>query len=201
MSDRKLTIDDIADLRAYEREREEFREHIIALKKKRRIGIGPIVTCTFENRETIRFQIQEMARAEKILSDEGIQHEVDTYNALIPDPGMLAATLFVELTTKEQLVEWLPKLVGIERSVELVIGEGPGSMVVPCIPEQSHDDQLTRPDITASVHYIHFRLTADQIDAFASAPSVILAVNHDHYVEGTALSAETRDELLTDLRD
>jgi len=199
-SPRKLTVDDIADLRAYEREREAFRDRIIALKKRRRIGIGPIVTCMFENRETIRFQIQEMARVEKIITDEGIAHEVDTYNALIPGPGQLSATLFVELTSKEALMEWLPKLVGIERSVELVIGEGPGSIVVPCIPEESHEEQLTRPDITASVHYIRWELTPDQIEAFATAPSVVLAVNHDHYIEGTTLSQETRQELLADLR-
>jgi hypothetical protein len=150
---RKLTIDDIADLRAYERERAEFRERIIALKKVRRVPIGPILTVTFENRDTMRFQIQEMARAEKILSDEAIQHEVDTYNALIPDPGQLSATLFLELTSKMQLVEWLPKLVGVERAVQLVLPDG---TIVPCVPEEGHDEQLTRPDVTASVHYIRY---------------------------------------------
>jgi hypothetical protein len=80
----KLTLDDIADLRAYEREREAFREQVIALKKRRRVGVGPFVTFVFENRETIRFQIQEMARVERILTDEGIQTELDTYNPLIP---------------------------------------------------------------------------------------------------------------------
>ena len=197
---RKLTLDDIADLRAYERERSEFRERVSALKKRRRVEIGPIVTCTFENRDTIRYQIQEMARVEKILTDEAIQHEIDTYNALIPEPGQLSATLFIELTSKEQLMEWLPKLVGIERSVELVIGEGPESVVVRCIPEEAHDDQLTRPDVTASVHYIRFELTNEQIAAFAAAPSVILSVNHDHYIEGPSLSDATRQELLADLR-
>ena len=86
-STRKLTLDDIADLRAYERERAEFRAHIIGLKKVRRVSVGPHVTLVFENRETIRFQIQEMARAEKILSDEGIQVELDIYNDVIPEPG------------------------------------------------------------------------------------------------------------------
>ena len=70
---RKLTLSDIADLREYERERDEFRTHVIALKKRRRIGVGPIITLLFENRDTIRFQIQEMARVERILTDEGIQ--------------------------------------------------------------------------------------------------------------------------------
>ena len=199
-STRKLTLDDIADLRAYERERESFRSHIIELKKSRRVGIGPIVTVMFENRETMRFQIQEMARVEKILTDEAIQHEVDTYNALIPEPGQLSATLFLELTSKDQLVEWLPKLVGIERSVRLVIGSpDAGGLIVPCIPEESHEDQLTRPDVTASVHYIRFELDDAAIERFASEP-VALAVDHDHYLESTPLSDTTKASLLTDLR-
>jgi hypothetical protein len=196
---RKLTIDDIADLRAYERERETFRSRIIDLKKARRVGVGPIITLMFENRDTMRFQIQEMARVEKILSDEAIQHEVDTYNALIPEPGQLSATLFLELTSKMALLEWLPKLVGVERSVELVIGSGDEALVVPSIPEESHDDQLTRPDVTASVHYIRFELRPDAVERFAS-DAVALAVNHDHYLESTALSDATKSSLLSDLR-
>jgi hypothetical protein len=201
-TNRKLTIDDIADLRAYEREREAFRARIIDLKKDRRVGVGPIITLMFENRETMRFQIQEMARVEKILSDEAIQHEVDTYNALIPEPGQLSATLFLELTSKPALLEWLPKLVGIERAVELRIGSdgGPsGVLVVPSIPEESHDDQLTRPDVTASVHYLRFELSPDAVERFASEP-VTLAVNHDHYLESTPLSEATKASLLSDLR-
>ena len=115
---RKLTLGDIADARAYERERDAFRQRVIELKRRRRVHVGTLVTFVFENRDTIRFQIQEMARAEKILSDEAIQHEIDTYNALIPDPGQLSATVFLELRSKMELLEWLPKLVGIERSVE-----------------------------------------------------------------------------------
>jgi hypothetical protein len=199
---RKLTIDDNADLRAYERERDEFRDRIIALKKVRRVPVGPIITVMFENRETMRFQIQEMARAEKILSDEAIQHEVDTYNALIPDPGQLSATLFLELTSKMQLIEWLPKLVGVERSVELVLGSGDDAVVVPCIPEEAHEEQLTRPDVTASVHYLRFELSPAEVEAFgrADAGSVQLRVNHPQYDEATTLSAETVASLLEDLR-
>ena len=94
----KLTLDDISDLRAYERERDEFRGQVIALKRRRRVALGDIVTLLFENRRTIRFQVQEMARAEKIISDEGIETELRVYNPLIPEPGQLCATLFIELT-------------------------------------------------------------------------------------------------------
>jgi hypothetical protein len=192
----KLTLDDIADLRAYEREREAFRDHVIALKRKRRVGIGPIVTVVFENRDTVRFQIQEMARAERMLTDEAIQIELDVYNPLVPEPGQLAMTLFIELTDKDGLMDWLPKLVGIERSLELRLHDG---TVVTCTPESAHEAQLTREEITASVHYVYFELTPEQVEVFDTGP-VVLAVHHPNYDEATDLSDDTRKELLADLR-
>jgi len=192
----KLTLDDIADLRAYERERDEFRDRVIALKKKRRIGVGPVVTLVFENRDTVRFQIQEMARAERMLTDEAIQTELDVYNPLIPGPGELSATMFIELTSKDALMDWLPKLVGIERAVELRLGDG---SVVRSIPEAAHAAQLTREEITASVHYVRFDLDPAQVEAFAAGP-VTLAVDHPAYQETTALTPETIAELLADLK-
>ncbi|MBV8985868.1 MAG: DUF3501 family protein, partial [Acidimicrobiia bacterium] len=119
----KLDLNDIVDLRAYERERPELQQRVLALKRRRRIAVGPIVTLLFENRETIRFQIQEMARAEKMLRDEQILEELEVYNPLIPDAGELSATMFIELTSKPELEEWLPKLVGVERSVQLRLGD------------------------------------------------------------------------------
>jgi hypothetical protein len=191
----KLTLDDIADLRAYEREREEFRARIIALKRVRRVPVGPIVTLVFENRDTIRFQIQEMARAEKLMSDEQVQAELDVYNPLLPGPGRLTATLFVELTSKDELVEWLPKLVGIERSVELRFGDD----TVRCTVDEAHAGQLTREQVTASVHYVRFGLTPEQVERFARE-SVTLAVDHPNYAHATPLSYETKASLLADLR-
>jgi hypothetical protein len=198
-TDRKLTLDDIADLRAYERERDEFRAHVIALKKRRRVHLGPFITLLFENRDTIRFQIQEMARAERIFSDEGIEVELGIYNPLIPEPGHLAATLFIELTSDEQLREWLPKLVGIERSVVLRIGEGEAAVDIRCEVDPDHERQLTREEVTASVHYVHFTLTPEQVERFAEGP-VWLLIDHPEYLEDVELPDWTRDELLTDLR-
>ena len=99
---RKLTVDDIVDHRAYERERDEFRARIIAMKKRRRIALGDLLTIVFENTDTMRFQVQEMARAERMLTDEADRDEVATYNELIPDDGELSGTLFVELTDDER---------------------------------------------------------------------------------------------------
>jgi hypothetical protein len=195
----KLTLDDIADLRAYEREREAFRSHVIALKKRRRVHVGPFVTFVFENRDTIRFQIQEMARVERILTDEGIETELRIYNPLIPEPGHLAATMFIELTSEEELRLWLPDLVGVEQQVELRIGEGADRRVVRCVVDPEHARQLTRDEVTASVHYVHFDLEPADVEAFAAGP-VTLAVTHRNYAEETELSAATREELLGDLR-
>src|SRR5664280_2292115 len=122
MTTTPLTLDDISVLRADERERDEFRRAVIAEKKLRRVSVGPVVTLTFESRLTMRFQVQEMARAEKMLTDEQIQHELDVYNRLLPAERELSATLFLELTTEEQLRTWLPRLVGIEASCALRIG-------------------------------------------------------------------------------
>jgi hypothetical protein len=195
----KLTLDDITDLRAYERERAAFRAHVIELKKKRRVHVGELVTLVFENRDTIRFQIQEMARAEKIISDEGIETELRVYNPLIPEPGHLAATMFIELTTEAQLREWLPKLVGIERHVVLRLGAGSDATHVRCIVDPDHEKQLTRDEVTASVHYVHFALRPDQIERFSEGP-VTLVLDHPAYGHEVQLSDATRGELLADLR-
>lgn len=198
---RELTLDDIADQRAYERERDEFRREVIAAKKVRRVTVGPVITLTFESRLTMRFQIQEMARAEKMVSDEQIQHELDVYNRLLPSPGELSATLFLELTSEAELRKWLPELVGVERSAELRIGSGDAIEMVPSTPEEDHEAQLTREETTAAVHYVRFRLTPAQVEAFARGP-VTLAINHPHYPEGlpgVVLSEATRAELAADL--
>ena len=190
----KLTIDDIADVRQYEREREEFRAHVIDLKRRRRISLGTLITLLFENRDTIRFQIQEMARVEKLTTDESIQEELDIYNPLIPAPGQLCATMFIELTSDDQVREWLPKLVGIERSVLFRLADG---SEVRAVTEEQHQSQLTREDVTAAVHYVRFELTAAQVDAFTG--EVVLAVDHPNYREEVTLLPETVQELRRDL--
>jgi hypothetical protein len=189
---RKLTVDDIVDLRAYERERDDFRARVIALKKLRRIPLGDLLTIVFENTDTMRFQIQEMARAEKMLRDEQIEHEVATYNELIPDPGELSATLFIEITDQDALREWLPKLPGIQRHVAFDVV---GSEVRGVEPDE---ERLTREDETTStVHYLKFTLTPEQEAAFAAGP-VRVVVDHPAYRAQTMLSDEQRAALAAD---
>lgn len=193
---RKLTLADIADVRAYERERDEFRARVIELKRRRRVHLGTIVTFVFENRDTIRFQIQEMARVEKLTTDDEIQVELDIYNPIIPDHGQICATMFLELTTDDQMREWLPKLANVERSVVFRLADG--SEVRGRLDEQ-HEQGLTRDTVTAAVHYLRFELSDAQVEAFVSGP-VVLASDHPAYREQVELTDTTRAELLADLR-
>jgi Protein of unknown function (DUF3501) len=190
---RKLTIDDIVDHRAYERERGDFRAHIIDLKRRRRIALGDIVTIVFENTDTMRFQVQEMARAERLLTDEAIEHEVQTYNELIPDTGELSGTLFIEITDEGALRDWLPKLVGIEFAVRFELGDGRSR--VAAVPQD--EERLTRDDITTTVHYLKFPFDAHQRAQLAFGPAH-LVVDHPQYSASVELSEEQRTELASD---
>ena len=188
---RKLTIDDITDLRAYERERDDFRAAIMEKKRDRRVPLGPLMTVVFENTETIRFQIQEMARAEKLMRDEEIQLEVSVYNDLIPDDGQLSATLFVELTSQAMLDEWLPKLVGLEDHVTLEAG-GVRSPAFVLDEGRRRDD-----DRAVCVHYLRFAFTPEQRRAFVEGP-VVLRIDHPNYRAEAGLELATRLSLAAD---
>jgi len=188
---RKLTMADIKDLREYERERDEFLAEIIATKKRRRIPIGDLTTIVFENAATMRFQIQEMARAERMLRDEQIAHEVETYNELIPGDGELSGTLFIEIDDDESLHYWLPRLVDIQDHVHIAVGDE----VVTGRPEDV--ERLTRPDTTTTVHYLKFALTPEQQQAFGDGPVRVL-IDHPEYEAATTLTAEQCDELVGD---
>ncbi len=191
-----LTLEDVLDLRAYERVREDYRARVIARKRNRRVGLGPIVTLVFECLDTVRFQVQEMARVEKIISDEAIQVELDVYNRLLPGPGELSATLFIELTSDEELRHWLPALVGIERQVAFSVDGD----LVRSVPEADHAAALTRETVTPAVHYLRFGFTRAQVDAFADAAEVALVSTHPAYDAATVLAPMVREELLGDLR-
>jgi len=196
MTPRKMVLADIADVRAYERERDEFRAHVIELKRRRRVHLGTIVTFLFENRDTIRFQIQEMARVEKLVSDEDIQVELDIYNPMIPEPGQVCATMFIELTSDEQMREWLTKLAGVENSVLLVAADG---TEVRAVVDEQHEEGLTRENVTAAVHYLRFEFSEQAVEAFAAGP-VQLRIDHPNYMEAVELGDATHEELLSDLR-
>jgi hypothetical protein len=192
---RGLTLDDVLDLRAYERVRGDYRAKVIAMKKNRRVALGPVMTLVFECLDTVRFQVQEMARVEKIISDEAIQTELDIYNRLLPARGELSATLLIELTTEEQLREWLPKLLGIETMVGLALD---GDVVL-SVPEADHAAALSRDEITPAVHYLRFPFGDGQVEAFRTASEVALVSEHPAYPARSVLAPAVREELLGDL--
>jgi len=190
-----LTLDDVLDLRAYERVREDYRSRVIARKRDRRVSLGPIMTLIFECVDTVRFQVQEMARAEKIISDEAMQVELDIYNRLLPGERELSATLFIELTSDHDLREWLPRLLGIERR----IGISMDGDVVASVPEAQHAAALTRDTITPAVHYLRFGFTEAQVGEFRNAAEITLVATHPDYEAQTVLRPSVRAELLGDL--
>ncbi len=190
-----LTLDDVLDLRAYERVRPDYRARVIALKKDRRVALGPIMTLVFECFDTVRFQVQEMARVEKIISDEAVQAELDVYNRLLPAPGELSATLLIELTSEAELRQWLPKLVGIETRV----GVSMDGDTVLSLPEAEHGAALTRDEVTPAVHYVRFPFTETQVEGFRSAAEVALVSEHPDYPARAVLGPAVREQLLGDL--
>jgi Protein of unknown function (DUF3501) len=192
---RKLTVDDIADHRAYERERGDFRRHIIELKRRRRVALGDLISIVFENTDTMRWQVQEMARAERMLNDDAIADEIATYNDLIPETGELSGTLFVELTGDARLRDWLPRLVGIQHYVHVELADGSRVDAI-----SGDEDRLTREDVTATVHYLRFPFTPEQQRSFADGPTFIV-VDHPAYTARAELATEQRAELTRDFAD
>jgi hypothetical protein len=193
---RKLVLGDILDQRAYERVRDAMRAEVIEVKRRRRLHLGTVVTVSFENRLTMQSQIQEMLRVERVVTDEGVLEELKAFNPMIPEPGQLCATLFVELTSDAQMREWLPKLVGIENSIVLRLADA--TQVRGTVDEQ-HAQGLTRETVTAAVHYVRFEFTPDQVQEFAKG-GVQLRCDLSNYLEAIELPDFTVAELLNDLR-
>ena len=127
-----LTPQDLLPIEEYEQKREAFRSQIIALKQRRRISLGPLITLVFENHDTLRFQVQEMVRVERIVDPGKVQDELDVYNALLPSQGELSATLLIEIPDEDLLKEMLPRLVGVEQSLYAKVG----GLVVPAAGEE-----------------------------------------------------------------
>jgi Protein of unknown function (DUF3501) len=192
---KKLMVDDIADHRAYEKERDEFRAHIIEMKRRRRIAVGDLVTIVFENTDTMRWQVQEMARAERMLTDDAIADQVATYNELIPNEGELSGTLFIELTDDAKLREWLPKLVNVQHGLRFDLADGSHCDGVP-----ESEERLTRDDVTATVHYLKFPFTPAQRELLASGPARIV-LDHPDYHAVAELTPEQRAELARDFTE
>lgn len=191
----KLTRADIKAPAEYAPERDAFRRAIIALKAKRRVHLGDRVTLVFENRDTMRFQIQEMCRIERIGDDAGIQAEVDVYNELIPDANELSASLFIEVPEEDQIKPILDSFIGLDRGERLRFEFD--CERVPAQFEEGHSEE----DRIAAVHYVRFAFTPEQRAAFERAAHVALVLDHPGYERRTELAPETLAELRADLSD
>jgi hypothetical protein len=195
---RKVERSEVKDLVAYEKAREAMRARVIEIKTHRRVAVGPNLTVLFENRDTVLFQVQEMVRAERIVDDARLQDELDVYNALVPDPGELSATLFIEIPelvrmTSLQVRETVNRFQGLDRdSVWLVLG----GARLPARFEAGH----TKEEKMAAVHYVRFAVPEAARAALADpAADVRLAVEHPHYRASAPLGPETRRALREDL--
>lgn len=189
-----LTRDDVLSIDEYERQRESFRSRIIALKQRRRISIGPLITMVFENRDTLRFQIQEMIRVERILDPEKVQDELDVYNALLPSENELSATLLIEITEEAKMKEWLDRFMGLDHGPKLAIKAGGETVYGAFESGHSHETKIS------AVHFVRFRPGEKMKSAFADLrEAVSLTVDHNGYRETVSVPGTMREEWLSDL--
>jgi len=188
-----LTPADIANLHEYELERPDFRSRVIALKSRRRVPLGPLMTLVFENRDTVRFQVQEMLRVERIVQPDRVQHELDVYNELLPGPGEVAATLFIEITEQPRIQEILDGFIGLDEPGRLALVAGERRYPALFAPGQSREDRIS------AVHYIRFALGEEGRRALAAGRELALEVAHGDYRARQVLSKDTVEELVRDL--
>ena len=184
---------ELLDLGAYEGIREHFRRLIIELKRHRRVPLGPNMTALFENHDTVLHQIQEMLRTERITQESAIEHELSTYNQLIPGERELSATLFIEYPDRAERDRMLVALAGVEDRFYLWV-EGERLAAV-------GEARGARTDRTTAVHYLKVPLSETAFAALKQGrASVRLGVEHPSYTAESELGEATRRALAEDLR-
>jgi hypothetical protein len=188
---RKITAEDILTDRDYAARRKELRGEAIALKKHRRIEVGPFATFYFENYQTMWLQVQEMLRIEKGGAEQ-LAGELEAYNPLIPQGDELIATLMLEIEDANRRNTTLLTLGGIEESIFIEIG---GTRINATPTE--YDDRTTADGKTSSVHWLRFKLTPEQIARFPKE-RVVIGVDHRNYGHMAVLSEEARAALAKD---
>ena len=175
---RPLRLEEIADRESYARLRDAYRRTVIEHKRARRMAVGELVTLLFEDRETLRFQVQEMLWVEHIDAPAQVQHELDVYNELMPGARELSATLFVEITEPGRIRAELDRLVGIDEHVALVLGAGAAQRAVPARfdAKQFEDERIS------AVQYIRFSLADADVRRLADPGArAAVAIDHPNY--------------------
>jgi len=191
----KISKESLMTLEAYARSRKDFRAKVIAHKKNRTVHLGEHVTLIFEDELTIRYQVQEMLRVERIFEEEGIQGELDAYNPLIPDGRNFKATMMIEYEDEKERRAALALLKGVEERTWVRV-EG-------CAPVYAiADEDLDREteEKTSSVHFLRFELTDEMAEALKYGMTLSIGVDHPHYTAKVdPVAAEVRAALVKDL--
>jgi uncharacterized protein DUF3501 len=189
----RIRPSDLLPAEVYARERDARRRALIPVKRNRRIEVGPFVTFYFENFETMLAQVQEMLHIERG-GESQMEGELETYNPLIPQGSELIATMMIEIDEAPRRSAMLLKLGGIENCVWLQIGQER----VAANPTD-YADRTTPEGKTSSVHWVRFRFTPAQVQAFSNASeAVILGISHENYGHMAIIPAEKRAELAKD---
>jgi hypothetical protein len=193
---KKLELSDVKNLHEYELIRDAWRKDVIAVKAKRRVLLGDMMSLVFESRLTVLNQVQEMCRAERLAKPEAVQQEIDVYNELLPDAGELAATLLVEITEEARIQPQLDRLIGLSSGRHLWLELNGRKVFARFLEGQGREDRI------AAVQYLRFPIGTDARDrqALAEGPApVVLCVDHPGCRARATLSSETRSEIAHDL--
>ena len=191
----KLTRSDLWSLEEYASRRQTFRAEVIAHKKLRNIALGPHATLYFEDRLTMRYQIQEMLRVERIFEAAEIEEELESYNPLIPDGSNWKATFMIEYGDVEERKIALATMGGIEQTVWVRVGES-GEKIFAITNE---DMERTRDEKAAAVHFMRFELGADESVALKSGESLFMGIDHASLPGTYEVAADQRAALIADL--
>ena len=191
----KLKIEDLLSLEDYDDQREVIKKDLINHKKNRTVSIGEHVILLFEDYSTIKYQVQEMLRIEKIFNKKEMQEEIDAYNPLIPDGDNFKATMLIMYPDVEERKVMLSKLHGIENNIWLSCGP---KMITAFADE---DLERSTDNKTSAVHFLRFQLDQDDITILLSNEKISLGVNHSEYNEEIELAPDTRASLVRDLNN
>lgn len=192
----KLTHDGLMTLEAYARARNDFRAEVMAHKKNRSVPLGDHVTLIFEDELTMRYQVQEMLRAEKIFEEVGIQEEIETYNPLIPDGSNWKATMMIEYEDVDERRRMLAQLLGIE---DCVWAQVAGFDRVYAVADE--DLERATEQKTSAVHFLRFELTDEMSRALKQGAVLDMGVDHPAYqVTLSPVTPAICESLLCDLQ-
>jgi Protein of unknown function (DUF3501) len=192
---KKLSRPDLMSLEQYASERTRLRSEVIAHKQVRNVQVGPNMTWCFEDYMTIRYQILEMLRAERIFESDGIQGELDAYNPLIPDGSNWKVTLLLEFPDPDERRVALEKLMGVEDRCWIRVSEMERVFAI-----ADEDMERTNDEKTSAVHFLRFELSPSMVEAMKSGASLSIGVDHDNYRHvQSPLPAPIRDSLARDL--